>query len=89
MITTIGAAAATTISFKLACCNMYVSFNMVYHNGMNFTESTSVLVIFFIADKVMQSTEILYKSWDVPIPVAVNSMSAWFATCVSLWVIQK
>jgi hypothetical protein len=53
---------------------MYVNFNVVNHNGINFTKITSVLVIFFTADKVMQSTEILYKSWDIPIPVVVNGM---------------
>ena len=79
MITAAAAAATTTtttttVLFKLTCCNMYVSFNVVYHNGMNFTKITSVLVIFFIADKVMQSIEILYKSWDIPIPVVVNGM---------------
>jgi hypothetical protein len=41
---------------------------------MNFTKIPSVLVIFFTADKVMQSTEILYKSWGIPIPVVVNGM---------------
>jgi hypothetical protein len=39
---------------------------------MNFTKITSVLVIFFAADKVMQSIEILYNSWDIRIPVVVN-----------------
>jgi hypothetical protein len=24
----------------------------------------------------MQSTEILYKSWDIPVPVVVNGMSS-------------